>query len=648
MDNKLNHSIDNEIDNLIMLSKEKLQLNFIDYSLLNNIIKLTNNIDCPLYIHLIALFNSLNQGSSSLKLSVTSLQKNLNFLDSSKLSELLTLFLNNIQNGSYNEIIGLNNDFKPIIYYNGYLYFHKYYVNEMKLKKIIDLRLERNNPPDYNSLEKIKSSFNSLLEISKIKFDFKQQIAILNSIIMDFYIISGGPGTGKTTIITAILFILIKIGYKVEDISILSPTGKASLRITESIRNQLDKNFNPNEYEREQLSTIEASTIHRLLRYSPLNNEFIFNENNLLPMKFFIIDEVSMVDLILMSKLLSSIHVNSKIIFVGDKNQLPSVEAGTVLNKLIPDTNAEYFNENNINLLKSIIPDLNLTPITSSSRLINHFIILSKPYRYSGNLQEITENMQNNIETDLINKFTTINKISQIENNDTADNCFLIENKGKNDLLLNLITEWTEKFFLRNNNYLNNISIISKTDLNVITKDTERIFKDLFNIIDSNKILTFVRESAYGHIFINRIMKNLFIESKIGLSGIPLIITKNDYEKDIFNGDIGILLKDIKQKNYCIFKSFDSFKIFDLKSLHFYEESFAITVHKSQGSEYDNVLVILPSDINNKLLKKELIYTALTRARKSCSLFSSKEILKIALSNKIERESGIDFWENNV
>ncbi|HOV13659.1 MAG TPA: exodeoxyribonuclease V subunit alpha [Spirochaetota bacterium] len=637
-----NYSI-NELMSTLMENRE---IDYLDISTIKLISGFTGKKDYGLNIILIAMFISLNQGSSSLKLKIDSLSKKLYFIDESNLKDYYNSFLNNLKKNNYSDIIGKNGDFKPIIYDNNNLYFHKYFVNEQKLKTIINDRIKSGYNVNEDS-EKIITIIGNVFNQSKIDLDIKQKIAIINSIIMDFFIISGGPGTGKTTIITVILIILLRLGYNKDDINILSPTGRSAIRVTESIQTQLNKNFSIQQSEKESISSIEAKTIHRLLKYNPINKIFTYNENNFLPTKVLIIDEVSMVDLVLMRKLMTALSKDAKIIFVGDKNQLPSVEAGSVLNELIPKNNIESFDRRNIDFLKQIIPDLKIIPADKIDKLTNHFIILDKPYRYDGNIHQIAERINNNYDPDkLINSIRIVNDFFEIvEKRYDNENCFLINASENRDRLNDLLEKWFTRNFLNNKEFIDVINIIAKNNLKQNSSEIEPHLIKLLNIIENSKILTFLREGLFGCNSINDFIKKIFLSEFGSLSGIPIIITKNDYNKNIYNGDIGVIVKDNSFKNYCLFKILNKIKIFDIKYLEWYEEAFAITIHKSQGSEYNDVILIFPSDVNNKLLKKELVYTGITRAKKSCLIYSSKIILKKALTNKIERESGFDFWE---
>jgi len=606
------------VEDFISISRQNEIIDYLDISTIRLLTGDTDKKSLNLTVVLTALFSSLNQGSSSLKLDFETISKKLPFMDLEKLKGFFTSFKQNLDAGRYGDLIGEENDYKPIIYHNNALYFQKYFFNEKKLDEKISGRLVKEGF-DRDYFERARIAIKEVFKSCKINLDKKQKIAAINSALLDFFIISGGPGTGKTTIITTIIVILLKLGYSNKEIAILSPTGRAALRVMESIQNQIETNFDIPLDEKKEIFSVEAKTIHRILKYNPLTNKFSFNEKNLLPVKALVVDEVSMVDLVLMSKLLRAVSDDTKVIFVGDKNQLPSVEAGAVLNRLIPENNIEYFD--NRDFLREFIPDLDSPPPPyKKDKLNNRFVILDKPYRYGGNIQRITENIKKgeNINS-IVNYITEIEKIEDIEKFDfQTENCFIVENKNSKNKTNSLLNEWLSKNFTEEKKYLESIEKISSIEIKKESEERDRVVLSLFKAAENSKILTLLREGVYGRAFINKQLKESYVQKTGCESGIPLIITKNDYDKNIYNGDTSIMVKDITGKYYCLFKIFGKIKVFDAEYINNYETAFAITVHKSQGSEYDNIFFIFPSDDENKLLKRELVYTGLTRAKKYC------------------------------
>ncbi len=222
----------------------------------------------------------------------------------------------------YKNIIGEWNENKPLIYVKEkeLLYFQKYFENERIVKENIYRRF---NLPEVLGGENIEKLRNFLIDDSGL--DELQKAAIFLGVTKPFLINSGGPGTGKTTIIKHIVNYLIEIeNYNASKIAITTPTGKAAERIKEMFKTQKVSNG------------IEISTIHRLLKYNFFTESFFYNKNNKLPHKTIILDEVSMVDIILLRHLLEAVSFNTRLIIIGDKDQLPPVGAGAFISRLIP------------------------------------------------------------------------------------------------------------------------------------------------------------------------------------------------------------------------------------------------------------------------------------------------------------------------
>jgi len=173
----------------------------------------------------------------------------------------------------------------------------------------------------------------------------------------------------------------------------------------------------------------------------------------------------------------------------------------------------------------------------------------------------------------------------------------------------------------------------------------------LFNILSNSRILTLVRKSRFGCIWINRFagecLKPLLDPDGGGsfFHGMPILMTSNDYTRDLFNGDVGIVLRGKGREYRAVFPRADGYATHHLDTLTAWEPAFSITVHKSQGSEYGHVFLVLPEDPDNRLLTREMIYTALTRAKSLAVIYGKKSVLKRAVEQRIIRESGIRVWE---
>jgi exodeoxyribonuclease V alpha subunit len=347
------------------------------------------------------------------------------------------------------------------------------------------------------------------------------------------HIITGGPGTGKTTSLAKILKSRLS-----EKILLAAPTGKAAFRMMESLANQGIE--------------LEAKTIHRLLGCKPLEANIIA------------IDECSMVDLPLMSKLLDAAPSCYDLYLLGDKHQLASVEAGSVF----ADICAKY--EKN--------PDV---------------------------YAELTKNWR-------AKEAPGIVKLSEE----------ILDNSAKN-------------FDNENVHYRGQLSIenLFEEYKHLLKAESE---KEAMGFLKSFQILCAVKKGRNGVENINRELLSKAKHSKFT----PIIITENNYRQNLFNGDVGV-----KDRERAYFSNGDEIRDFSLLTLPKYEDAFAITIHKSQGSEYERVAVVYPDrereESEQTILTKELLYTAITRAKRECFIFGNEDVLAASCKREIYRASGI-------
>jgi len=409
------------------------------------------------------------------------------------------------------------------------------------------------------------TNFNEKFKVYKDKKLSDEQISIINAIFQNsISFLSGGPGTGKTTIIQAILKSGIDNGIKPSDIAILAPTGKAAKRLQESCRPLL-----------EEVNDLQTpSTVHRFLGYNPASGNFKFNSENPITKKLVIVDESSMVDIFILKAILEA-YPNSaqdrRLIFVGDPDQLLSVNSGSVFSDFV------QLNKNTFKLTKSFRQTNEGEEIKSIAIKIqnlyreDNFDLLIQSFKIQKELTEISHG------------------VSFIESlKDEDSNLFALE--------------WYTK--------------ISSLGL-------------------SGQILTPYNDTKTGVKNLNALIKK---ELKLDLSTnshLPVIVNSNLYDLELFNGETGYLveLKDVYK-----FIHSEKKEIFISKAyLQFFDPAYAITVHKSQGSEYDNVCLILPELENpDSILNIRILYTAITRAKKSITIIGSFELFQKALRNKGE------------
>ncbi|AEW68966.1 RecD [Borreliella garinii BgVir] len=458
----------------------------------------------------------------------------------------------------------------PLILENNiYIYTQKNYREEEELIKQIIKRLENHKSElNDNEIQNIISNLNT----SNLN---KEQItSVRKALKSNFFLLSGGPGTGKTTTINYILKAINQTlnNKKKGLVAITAPTGKASLRLQTSI----DYSFKNLE--------IECNTIQKLLGIKFINKKNLYDEENQLNFDVIIIDEASMVDAYTFLKLLKATPITTKLIIVGDKNQLPSVNEGNVYSSLLG--------------IKKINND---------------------------NVEDLKENFRSNKEINLLSK--------AIYKEDSTLICKYINNNNKNIKLKEI-----EKINLKKDliEYINNLyRKISTFNLKLLK---ESKIETILETLLENIILSSKNFGKFGTKTLNEIIKNYLKKTYGDFIGQIIMITKTDYKNKLFNGERGIIFNE-NSKFYALFqRKNEKYKKINLDLLTNYEFSFAITIHKSQGSEYKHIKVILE---NNPFLTKELMYTAITRAKDSLEIISNKEtVLKLSKKSS-KRDSKI-------
>ncbi|MGJ4747888.1 exodeoxyribonuclease V subunit alpha [Leptospira sp. SA-E8] len=460
----------------------------------------------------------------------------------------------------------------------------------------------------------------------------EQKEALEKALQYPFFVLTGGPGTGKTTVVANVIRGLLRLGYDLKQIGLAAPTGRAAQRLKESLENTISNLRTKNKLD-DSISEIPTSTLHRLLEYNPRKRNYKYGKNFPLPYRVIILDEVSMVDLHMMYRLMEALPFGSenfRFILLGDPNQLPSVEAGAVLSDLVKS-------------LKKL-NSKNLIELKTSHRQEEEFSSISKAaelcVRENISLSEFQKNLPEALQLDPI--FSN-----------SADK----ELKGFYQIRLDYKKEWKE--FLKSTAEEKILPVFSKLpNPNSPQELKEYLNKDLNRF----KILTILRNGIFGSEFINKELTELILHHKKGnlvqigtktyFSGLPILITKNDRVRGVYNGDTGLVL-EVQTPNggselRALFFIEGEIRDFALDTLPPHEPAFAITVHKSQGSEYDSVFIIYPPDpsaieteeVSLELFKKEILYTAITRAKRSAFLVSEEKLLEYSLRNRFERLTG--------
>ena len=448
--------------------------------------------------------------------------------------------------------------------------------------------------------------------------------AIRLALKSQFSIISGGPGTGKTSLMVNILRCLVRENIPLAGIILGAPTGRAAQRMTEMVQNNIASIQQPSSGDAALLD-LKGSTLHKILGYRSYQHEFYYRESNPLPASVVVIDEVSMVDVVMLDKFLQAIDpAQTKLILLGDKNQLPSVEAGAVFAEMIPDG-------------------------TRAARFEERFVVLQKVYRSGTNLMELA-NQANQGVFPPVKAVALDQALSQ-----AADQWAFVKAESFGQWRQHL-HQWVNMQYLSpmsgsEESYALLIKRAQEMPADTMaTSETGRsLLGRIFTVVERARILSILRHGRYGCLVINDLIAahlvhfldpsaNWLVD---GFSGALVIITRNDYSKALFNGDVGVIIKDTHGAYRAFFHRSGTYISFPVNLLPSWEFAFAMTVHKSQGSEFDDVMLVLPDDENHRLLTREIVYTGITRAKKRVLLYGSQPALNAALQRKIRRQSGL-------
>ena len=488
--------------------------------------------------------------------------------------------------------VGGPTDKCPFIIFNNKFYFNKHFQLEREVASMLFNRVEqlgnRVNPELKDSLRIVFGASFS-----------KQKLAAFMAMTQKLTVISGGPGTGKTTTVVNILDLINRLEPGAR-ISVAAPTGKAARRLQEAI----------NKSKLANIISSEVSTIHRLLGATISGREWKFGKGNKLAADIVMIDEASMLDLNLMYRLLNAIDNQTRLMLVGDPQQLPSVEAGSVLSDLC--SKGESFSEDFRKIAKQFVGEIGITK--------------------SSIFQDTVCNLEN------VYRFKPESGIGKLANE--------LRTRSKNNVIIDdkVIFQFSDR-----KNLSRLIRNYSEKNLDIFSSKEEKEFSFEENS-NTSAIICSRRRGTMGSVQINQEIEWLLEEKGLKESGNafyhgrPIIITENDYRLGLFNGDTGICLEDKASGTF--FVKFDGLeqKVAEIQ-LPSHESSFAITVHKSQGSEFDHVLFILgliDDDTDNpNLINRELVYTAITRAKKTITIFSDKKTWETATSRSSNRISGM-------
>ncbi len=514
--------------------------------------------------------------------------------------------------------VGSPGAFRPLVLDSeGRLYLYRYWKYEQDLARVV-LGKARGVCAVDESL--LAEGLRRLFPPCEDGFDW-QKVAAAAATRKRFCVISGGPGTGKTSTVVKILSLLIEQPEgKSLRIALAAPTGKSAARLKEAIRGMKEELNCAAEVK--DCIPEDVSTIHRLLGVTGTSIRFRHSEENLLPHDVVIVDEASMVSLPLITKLAVSLKPETRLILLGDRDQLASVEAGAVLGDICGAGRQERFSREFDDFVARLTG--RRIPAGSSAGacppLGDSLVVLKKNYRFKS-------------DSGIGAAAAAVNR------GDYQEAVALLKGGGRGEI------SWRE---ISRPDGL-------KSDLAEVVIDGYAAFlgaktpAEALKCFDDFRILCALRQGPYGSVAVNAAIEEVLARKGLinpcgrWYQGRPILVTVNDYNLRLFNGDVGIVFEDADaggKPRVFFADAGGAVRSISPVRLPEHETVFAMTIHKSQGSEFDRVLMLLPGR-DSDLLTRELVYTGLTRARKEVRIWADETVFGGSVRKRIERSSGL-------
>ncbi|WP_421548106.1 exodeoxyribonuclease V subunit alpha [Pseudomonas sp. QD4] len=544
---------------------------------------------------------------------------------------------------------------RPLVLSGKRLYLRRYWAYERRIDLALRQRLALQEPTPVDLAERLNGLFGPAKAAGPIDW---QKLACALATRGAFSIITGGPGTGKTTTVVRLLALLqapaVEAGKPLR-IRLAAPTGKAAARLTESISLQV-RSLAVADSVREKIPS-EVTTVHRLLGNRPGTRHFRHHAGNRLPLDVLVVDEASMIDLEMMANLLDALPMHARLVLLGDKDQLASVEAGAVLGDLCRDAEAGWYSPATRDWLQAISGE----NLAASGLQEDH-----------GQTHPLAQQVVMLRHSRRFGEGSGIGQLARWVNQQQADEArrllaarshadlYALSLKGEQDRAL-------ERLLLEGHGdgpqgYRHYLSLLrsQRPPAGTALEDPlwTRWARDVLKAFDQFQLLCAVRKGPWGVEGLNlRVTSALFKARLIDseqqwYEGRPVLMTRNDYGLGLMNGDIGIALKLPEHEGpeagrlvlRVAFPRNDGqggVRFVLPSRLNDVETVYAMTVHKSQGSEFAHTALILP-DALNPVLTKELIYTGITRAKDWFSLIEPRAgVFEEAVRRKVKRLSGL-------
>jgi exodeoxyribonuclease V alpha subunit len=504
---------------------------------------------------------------------------------------------------------------RPLRLAGGLLYLERYWQQE----ELVRVQLERRYAapaPDIDR-SRLSAALSRLFDhegLAPGEAD-RQQLAVAVSALGRVSVLAGGPGTGKTTTVARLLALLRDQPGRALRIALAAPTGKAAARLEEAVRAAAAQ-LEPEDQHR--LGELTASTLHRLLGWLPSNrSRFRHDATNQLPHDVVIVDEMSMVSLTLMARLLEAVRPSARLVLVGDPDQLSSVEAGAVLADIAraPGTPDADLGQRLVEL--GLITDPETAPV--------HGVVqLTHTWRFGG----------------------AIDSLAKAIRAADADAAVAVLRSGASDVQFREIDLEATPTEASSRALAGMAAQVRAAGVAMLDAASSGDVAGALAALDRHRLLCAHRRGPYGVLRWGLEVERWLAEAIPGYGedgewhlGRPLLVTANDYEMSLYNGDTGVIV-ETPDGVRAAFARGAAAKLFAPVRLDAIQTVHAMTVHRAQGSQFDSVSFIVPP-ADSPLLTRELLYTAVTRARRHVLLIGSEEAIRLAIQRPANRASGL-------
>lgn len=491
---------------------------------------------------------------------------------------------------------------RPLRLVDGRLYLQRYWGDENSVRKALAAR---------GRLARVSDTAHLATHLHRLfpaPRPDRQRLAAATAAVRQVSIIAGGPGTGKTTTVAAVLTLLQRSSARTLRIALAAPTGKAAARLQEAVSQALAQ---MDEADRQAVGAPSASTVHRMLGWRPgSSGRFHHDHANPLPFDVVVLDETSMVSLPLMARLVEALRTDARLILVGDPDQLASIDAGAVLGDLVAAAGEAH--DDVREALLGLCPNEAEAVDRAAATGV---VVLDRNYRFGGAIGALAAAIQSG-DADLV--------MQALRAGDAVE--FL---EPGNDIAMAAIRH----------------DVVEQTR-GMVAAAQQGQADDALMSLENHRILCAHRDGPYGVSHWDDLVEawTAHLVHREGPTdawyvGRPLLVTANDYTTDLYNGDTGVVIATDGGRT-AVFARGGGHLHLPVARLDTVHTLRAMTIHRGQGSQFDAVTVILPP-AESPLLTRELLYTAVTRARNRIRVVGTEAAVRAAIQRQVRRASGL-------